>query len=116
MSETYKVELTLNQEGAHKEGDLAIEYAKPELSPPPMYKVVLYNDDYTPMDFVVQVLEMFFNMNSERANQVMLMVHEQGKAVCGIYSRDIAETKVAQVNQFSTNSDHPLLCGIDIVN
>ncbi len=116
MRKTYKTELTLNPKDAHKDGDLAVEYAKPKLSPPPMYKVILYNDDYTPMDFVIQVLKMFFNMNNEQATQTMLMVHEQGKAICGIYSRDIAETKVAQVNQFSTNSEHPLLCGIDIVN
>jgi ATP-dependent Clp protease adaptor protein ClpS len=75
--------------------------------------VVLLNDDYTPMDFVVDVLMKFFGMNEEKATQVMLLVHTQGKAVCGVYTRDIAETKAAQVNQYSSECEHPLLCEIE---
>ena len=80
---------------------------------PSMYKVLLLNDDYTPMDFVVDVLMKFFGMNEEKATQVMLLVHTQGKAVCGVYTRDIAETKAAQVNQYSSECEHPLLCEIE---
>jgi ATP-dependent Clp protease adaptor protein ClpS len=80
---------------------------------PPMYKVVLFNDDYTPMDFVVEVLEVFFNLNRELATKVMLAVHTEGRAVCGIFTRDIAETKAAQVNQYARESQHPLLCEIE---
>lgn len=89
--------------------------AKPQVKKPPMYRVVLLNDDYTPMEFVIQVLMTFFNMNEEKATQVMLAVHTQGKGVCGIYSRDIAETKSAQVNQYSRQNKHPLLCEVEKV-
>jgi ATP-dependent Clp protease adaptor protein ClpS len=116
MSNSSKIELTLNQDNQRDEGSLALEHAKPELKSPSMYKVIIYNDDYTPMEFVVEVLEVYFAMNREKATQIMLTVHTQGKAVCGIYTRDIAETKVAQVNQFSSDSEHPLLCGIDAVD
>lgn len=94
-------------------GDLALEEAKPRLKRPPMYKVVMLNDDYTPMDFVVEALETFFGANRERATQLMLQVHTQGKAICGVYTRDIAETKAAQVNQFAREHQHPLLCEIE---
>jgi len=75
-----------------------------------MYQVLLLNDDYTPMEFVVQVLESFFGMNREKATQVMLHVHTRGKGVCGVFSRDVAETKVNQVNAFARTHQHPLLC------
>ncbi len=84
-----------------------------KLKPPPLYRVVLLNDDYTPMEFVVQVLETFFSMNREQATQVMLHVHTRGKGVCGVYTREIAETKVAQVNDFSRRNQHPLLCTLE---
>lgn len=92
------------------EGDLEVQEAKPRLKQPSRYKVVLMNDDYTPMEFVVHVLEKFFGMNREKATQVMMQVHTQGKGVCGIFTREIAETKVAQVSDFSNRSQHPLLC------
>ena len=92
---------------------VAVQEAKPALQAPPMYKVVLFNDDYTPMDFVVEILEVFFNLNRELATKVMLAVHTEGRAVCGIYTRDIAETKAAQVNQYARESQHPLLCEIE---
>lgn len=78
-----------------------------------MYRVVLINDDYTPMEFVVEVLEVFFNMQREQATQVMLAVHTQGKGVCGVYTRDIAETKAAQVNQCARDHEHPLMCEVE---
>jgi ATP-dependent Clp protease adaptor protein ClpS len=95
------------------DGDLALQEAPPLLKRPPMYKVVMLNDDYTPMDFVVEILELFFGANREKATQLMLQVHTQGKAVCGVYTRDIAETKAAQVNQFARENQHPLLCEIE---
>ncbi len=95
------------------DGGLALEEAKPKLKKPPMYKVVLLNDDYTPMDFVVNILEIFFSMPRDKATRVMLQVHTQGKGVCGVFSREIAETKVHQVNAFSRENQHPLLCTLE---
>jgi ATP-dependent Clp protease adaptor protein ClpS len=95
--------------------DTVIERAKPQLKRPAMYKVVLMNDDYTPMEFVIEVLETFFMMNREKATQIMLTVHTAGKATCGIYTRDIAETKSAQVNQFAQDNQHPLVSDVEAV-
>ncbi|WP_101757078.1 ATP-dependent Clp protease adapter ClpS [Oceanicoccus sp. KOV_DT_Chl] len=96
-----------------REGDVAVAESIPQLKPPPLYKVVLLNDDYTPMEFVVEILESFFRMNREQATQVMLTVHTQGKGVCGIFTKDIAETKAAQVNQYARDCQHPLLAEIE---
>lgn len=87
--------------------------AKPEVAKPPMYKVVLLNDDFTPMEFVVEVLQIFFGMDREKATQIMLAVHRTGKATCGIYTRDVAETKSAQVNQYAQDHQHPLVSEIE---
>lgn len=95
------------------DGVLLVEKSKPKLRKPPMFKVVLLNDDYTPMEFVVLILESFFNMNREKATQVMLHVHTRGKGVCGVFTREIAETKVEQVNQFSRDNQHPLMCDLE---
>ncbi|MDT7524980.1 MULTISPECIES: ATP-dependent Clp protease adapter ClpS [Idiomarinaceae] len=97
----------------HHQGEVHTE-DKQALKPPPMYKVVLHNDDYTPMDFVVEVLIKFFRMDQERATDTMLTIHYKGRAVCGIYSAEIAETKVAQVNHYSREHQHPLLCGMEL--
>jgi ATP-dependent Clp protease adaptor protein ClpS len=99
--------------GTEEEGDLAVQSVEPELARPPMYKVVLHNDDFTPMEFVVEVLQTFFQLDSETAVQVMLTVHTQGKATCGIFTRDIAETKSHQVNQYARECQHPLLSDIE---
>lgn len=90
--------------------DLAVQEARPKLKKPTLYKVVLLNDDYTTMEFVVEVLERFFRKNREQATQIMLHVHTRGKGVCGVYTRDIAETKVQQVLQFANEREHPLQC------
>jgi ATP-dependent Clp protease adaptor protein ClpS len=90
---------------------LAPERAKTK--PPRMYKVILFNDDYTTMDFVIEVLQRYFAMNRERAMQIMLKVHNEGSAVCGIYSLDIAETKVSQVTEFAKQHGHPLRCTME---
>ncbi|MFP5383690.1 MAG: ATP-dependent Clp protease adapter ClpS [Gammaproteobacteria bacterium] len=89
--------------------DLAVDTARLAQKEPPMYRVLLLNDDYTPMDFVVEVLETFFAMNREQATRVMLAVHTQGKASCGIYSRDVAETKASQVIDYARRHQHPLM-------
>jgi len=73
----------------------------------------MLNDDYTPMEFVVEVLERFFNLGREQATRIMLAVHTQGQAVCGVYTRDIAETKAMQVNRYARQNQHPLLCEIE---
>ncbi len=96
-----------------EDGGTVVERAKPKLKKPALYQVVLLNDDYTPMEFVVEVLEGFFVMNREQATRVMLQVHTKGKGVCGVYTRDVAESKVHQVNQFSREYQHPLLCDME---
>lgn len=92
---------------------LLVETGRPEVAPPPQYQVMLLNDDYTPMDFVVTVLQDFFSMDMDRATQVMLHVHTRGRGICGVYTREVAETKVAQVNEFSRMNQHPLLCTME---
>ncbi len=92
---------------------LSVQEIEPEQKAPPLYRVVLMNDDYTPMEFVVEVLEVFFNKDRQTATHIMLTVHTQGKGVCGIYTRDIAETKAAQVNQYARENEHPLLAEIE---
>ncbi|WP_058555832.1 ATP-dependent Clp protease adapter ClpS [Thiohalocapsa sp. ML1] len=96
-----------------QDSGLVVQESKPALKRPPLFKVLLVNDDYTPMEFVVHVLETFFRMNREKATQVMLHVHTRGVGVCGVYTRDIAETKVNQVNDFSRENHHPLLCTME---
>ena len=82
----------------------------PKLKKPPLYRVILLNDDYTPMEFVVYILQSFFNMNQEKATQVMLAVHQHGKGVCGIFTKDVAETKVFTVLKMAKCDQHPLKC------
>ncbi|UHD14995.1 ATP-dependent Clp protease adapter ClpS [Thiocapsa bogorovii] len=96
-----------------RESGLTVQEARPKLRRPPLFKVLLLNDDYTPMEFVVQVLETFFAMNREKATQIMLHVHTRGRGVCGVFTKDIAETKVSQVNDFARSHQHPLLCTME---
>jgi len=93
----------------HHESSLA-EATTTRVKPPPLYKVLLLNDDFTPMDFVVQVLQRFFSKDREQATQIMLKVHHEGAGVCGIFPHGIAETKVNQVTEFSREHQHPLQC------
>ena len=98
----------------HRSGyDVAVEEAKPKIKEPPMYRVVLINDDYTPMEFVVDILQSIFGMERTQATQVMLEVHTKGKGVCGVYNFEIAETKVAQVMGIAKQHQHPLLCTME---
>ncbi len=104
MSEQDKKDL---QRDGH---EVVVEEARPKLKQPPLYRVVLINDDYTPMEFVVEVLQSIFGMERPKATRVMLEVHTKGKGICGVYDYQIAETKVAQVMSISQQQQHPLLC------
>ncbi len=95
------------------EGGTAVQESKPELKKPSLYKVILLNDDFTPMDFVIDVLSRFFSMNEDKATQIMLHVHTRGVGVCGVYSKEIAETKVQMVNDYSKENQHPLMCAME---
>lgn len=100
----------------HDEGGtgLVVESAKPKLKKPPMYKVVMLNDDYTPMEFVIMILEKLFRLDHEKAIQVMLNVHQKGKGICGVYPHEIAQTKVAQVLELARQNEHPLQCTMEV--
>ena len=105
--------MTDQKTGEDHDDTVLLEHAQPKLKKPPMYKVILLNDDYTPMEFVVHVLEAIFGHNREGATRIMLSVHKSGKGVCGIFTRDIAETKVTQVNSYSRENKHPLMCDME---
>ncbi len=92
---------------------LLVEEAQPQVKQPPLYHVIILNDDYTPMEFVVDVLERIFNMDRTTATRVMLEVHTRGKGVCGVFTFEIAETKVAQVTAYARQHQHPLLCTLE---
>ncbi len=92
---------------------LVVEEAPPKLKKPRQFKVVMLNDDYTPMEFVVLVLEQLFHLSNDQAVEVMLAVHQKGKGVCGVYSREIAETKVAQALDLARRKEHPLQCTME---
>ncbi|MSR14529.1 MAG: ATP-dependent Clp protease adapter ClpS [Gammaproteobacteria bacterium] len=97
-----------------RDSGLAVQEAPPKVKIPPLYKVVMINDDYTPMEFVVLVLEKFFSLDRTNATRVMLEVHTRGKGVCGVFIREIAETKAAHVNAYSRENQHPLLCTLEL--
>ena len=96
-----------NEEGP---GTGVIVKAKPKTKKPAMYKVLMLNDDYTPMEFVVHILERFFNKNRQEATRIMLHVHRRGVGICGVYTYEVAETKVTQVMDFARKHQHPLQC------
>jgi len=102
-----------DQKEDHGSYDLAVEEARPKVKQPPLYQVVLINDDFTPMEFVVDILESVFGMERTRATQVMLEVHTKGKGLCGVFNFEIAETKVAQVMSIARQHQHPLLCTME---
>jgi ATP-dependent Clp protease adaptor protein ClpS len=94
-------------------GGVATDEVKPKLKKPTLYRVILVNDDYTPMEFVVLVLQQFFRKGREEAVQIMLSVHTRGSGVCGVFTAEIAETKVRQVLSFSRDNKHPLQCTME---
>lgn len=110
---TQQIMMSQDEAENHPDHDTDVLVAPPELKRPPQYAVVILNDDYTPMEFVIEVLQDFFGMDIDRATQVMLSVHHQGRGIAGIYPRDIAETKANQVNQYARAQGHPLLCQIE---
>jgi ATP-dependent Clp protease adaptor protein ClpS len=95
------------------EGGVVLEESRADIAPPPMYQIVMLDDDFTPMEFVVEVLQVFFGMNREKATQVMLTVHTQGRASCGTFTRDVAETKATQVIKYARENQHPLMCEVE---
>jgi len=103
----------MEKRNTQRDDGLAVQESRPKLKKPPMYQVLLLNDDFTPMEFVVHVLERFFGMDRPKATRIMLHVHTQGKGLCGTYVKEIAETKVAQVNEYSRSNNHPLLCSME---
>ena len=106
----------MTMEPAVKErSELVVQEARPKLKEPSKYKVIMHNDDFTPMEFVVAVLERFFNMERAVATKVMYEVHMAGKAICGVYSKDVAETKADQVMEYARRHDHPLLCSVEVI-
>lgn len=100
------------QQHGGEEGHV-LEEIRPELKEPSMYKVFLLNDDFTPMEFVVLLLESLFAMDREKATRVMLQVHTHGKGICGTFTFEVAETKVAQVSEYAQRNEHPLLCSME---
>ncbi len=103
----------LEHQGDH---GLALEEARPKVKRPPLFRVLLINDDYTPMDFVVEVLEKFFSMDRIKATRIMLEVHTRGQGTCGLYTFEIAETRVAQVTGYARQHQHPLMCTMEEVD
>lgn len=97
----------------HQELALKLKSASPYLHLPKLYRTYLLNDDYTPMDFVVEVLERYFSMSHHSATETMLQVHQQGRGVCGQFTKEIAEMKVVQVNEYAKRNQHPLLCRME---
>jgi len=99
--------------GEDEPGTGVVVKAKPKTKKPSMYKVLMLNDDYTPMEFVVHILERFFNKNRQEATRIMLHVHRRGVGVCGVYTYEVAETKVTQVMDFARQHQHPLQCTLE---
>ncbi len=110
--DTHAIKSHSEDENDHESGLVVLE-SRPEVAEPKRYKVILVNDDFTPMEFVVEILNMFFNLDEETATRIMLNVHTKGKGVCGVFSKDIAETKVVMVNDFARENEHPLLCTME---
>ncbi len=109
----YTTQMSETPQDHELDGDVAVQTAPPQLKRPPMYAVILLNDDYTPMDFVIEILQQYFALNLDQATEVMLTVHYEGKGIAGVYPRDIAETKANQVNNYARSQGHPLLCQIE---
>ncbi|MFT4581001.1 MAG: ATP-dependent Clp protease adaptor protein ClpS [Gammaproteobacteria bacterium] len=103
-----------NDDTNDNDSGVAVDVAKPKVKKPPLYTVIMLNDDYTPMEFVVHVLEQFFTVDRPTATRIMLEVHTRGKGICGSFTHEIAETKVSQVNQYARDNQHPLLCTLEL--
>src|ERR1700742_5197466 len=109
-----RIEMSDNgKRGDEGPGTGVVVKAKPKTKKPSMYKVLMLNDDYTPMEFVVHILERFFNKNRQEATRIMLHVHRRGVGICGVYTYEVAETKVTQVMDFARQHQHPLQCTLE---
>ena len=107
--------LMSDKDESDEEQELLVK-TRPKTKRPPLYKVLLINDDYTPMEFVIYVLQTFFSYDKEKATQIMLAVHTKGKGVCGIYTKEVAETKSNQINNFAKQNEHPLVSDIEPID
>ena len=103
----------MSGESSNPDFGTSVAEAAPEVKQPPLYQVVLLNDDYTPMEFVVHVLERFFAKTREEATRIMLHVHHRGVGICGVFTYEVAETKVTQVMDFARQHQHPLQCTLE---
>ena len=110
------IKLNNNSEDYESNSSSLVELAEPKLKKPSLYRVILLNDDYTPMEFVIYVLQTFFSYDKEKATQIMLAVHTKGKGVCGIYTKEVAETKSNQINNFAKQNEHPLVSDIEPID
>ena len=110
------IKLSNNSEDYESNSSSLVKLEEPKLKKPSLYRVILLNDDYTPMEFVVELIEEFFYKSRDVATRIMLKVHTEGKGVCGVYTQDVAETKVALVNQHAQDSQHPLMCQAEPVD
>ena len=102
-----------DQDNIQKTGGISVEEVKPKLKKPKLYRVILMNDDYTPMEFVVLILQRFFRKGHEEAVQIMLNVHTHGSGVCGVFTAEVAETKVRHVLTCARDNEHPLQCTME---
>lgn len=114
--QTDRLRLSIDEPNHSSDDGVMVEEERPKLKRPSLYQVIMLNDDYTPMEFVIHILESFFGMDREKATRVMLEVHTKGQAVCGVYSRDVAETKASQIVDYAQQNEHPLLCKIQAVD
>ena len=110
------IKLSNNSEYYESNSFSLVELEEPKLKKPSLYRVILLNDDYTPMEFVIYVLQTFFSYDKEKATQIMLAVHTKGKGVCGIYTKEVAETKSNQINNFAKQNEHPLVSDIEPID
>ena len=110
------IKLSNNSEDYEYYSSYLVKLEEPKLKKPSLYRVILLNDDYTPMEFVIYVLQTFFSYDKEKATQIMLAVHTKGKGVCGIYTKEVAETKSNQINNFAKQNEHPLVSDIEPID
>ena len=110
------IKLSINSEDYESNSSSLVKLEEPKLKKPSLYRVILLNDDYTPMEFVIYVLQTFFRYDKEKATQIMLAVHTKGKGVCGIYTKEVAETKSNQINNFAKQNEHPLVSDIEPID
>ena len=117
IKKTFSKKCSGSEDDLEDSGTIAVvETVEPKLKKPSLYRVIIFNDDYTPMEFVVYVLQTLFGIDRDKATQIMLEVHTHGKGVCGIFTKEVAETKSSQVNNYSRESEHPLVSEIEPVD